>query len=78
VSRPDLDDRFAGEELDLDVWLTFLVDGEEVRRVGQAPDHPVQPMLGVFDFPAKADPAATGPPPVPELVVSHVRGHPLG
>lgn len=29
-------------------------------------------------FPAKADPDAPGPPPVPELVVSRVRGHPLG
>jgi hypothetical protein len=32
----------------------------------------------VFDFPDRADPESTGPPPVPELVVSHVRGHPLG
>jgi hypothetical protein len=31
-----------------------------------------------LDFPAKADPDAPGPPPVPELVVSRVRGHPLG
>lgn len=52
--------------------LTFLVDGVPVRRIGQAPDYPVQLMIGVFDFPAKvtvADAAA-----VPELVVRTVRG----
>jgi hypothetical protein len=31
-------------------------------------------MIGVFDFPAKADPSSTDVP-VPELVVSHVVGH---
>jgi hypothetical protein len=34
----------------------------------------MQLMIGVFDFPAKA---AAAEVPVPELVVSHVRGHPL-
>jgi hypothetical protein len=88
---PSLTEEFSAERLPLDVaddhtyavdWrpgsLTFVVDGEEVRHVGQAPDYPVQLMLGVFDFPAKADPDPLGPPPVPELVVSRVRGHPLG
>ena len=87
---PSLTEEFSADPLPLDLaddhsyavdWrpgsLTFLVDGEEVRRVGQAPDYPVQLMLGVFDFPAKADTAGTVQPPVPELVVSHVRGHPL-
>jgi len=55
--------------------LAFSVDGEVVREVGQAPDYPVQLMLGVFDFPAKAGP---GDDTVPELVASHVRGRPLG
>ena len=68
MSRGELDDRFA--------------PGHVGRRHGPAPvpgpDSPVQLMLGVFDFPAKAEPAASGPPPVPELVVSRVRGHPLG
>lgn len=53
--------------------LEFLVDGRVVRRVGQAPDYPVQLQIGVFDFPDKPDPD----PVVPELVVSHVIGHPL-
>ena len=47
------------------------VDGVVVRRVAQAPDYPMQLMIGVFDFPAKA--VAGEPVPVPELVVE--RGH---
>jgi glycosyl hydrolase family 16 len=85
---PALRQEFAAEPLPIDVaafhtygvdWgpgsLVFTVDGEVVRRLEQAPDYPVQLMIGVFDFPA----AAPGTPtPVPELVVSAVRGHPLG
>ncbi len=80
---------FSAETLPIDVaafhthavdWrpgsLAFSVDGDEVRRVGQAPDDPVQLMLGVFDFPAKAAPGDDSA--VPELVVSHVRVEPLG
>lgn len=55
--------------------LAFILDGEVVRRVGQAPDYPMQLMIGVFDFPARAQPDDEGP--VPELVVSHVRSDPL-
>jgi hypothetical protein len=54
--------------------LAFSVNGEVVRRLDQAPDYPVQLMIGVFDFPAKStgdDDAA-----VPELVVSRVSGRP--
>lgn len=88
---PALTEAFSADPLPLDVaedhvyaveWrpgsLVFTVDGEHAREVEGAPDYPVQLMLGVFDFPDRADPEATGPPPVPELVVSHVRGHPLG
>ena len=57
--------------------MAFSVDGEVVRRVDQAPDYPVQLMIGVFDFPAKAA-SDEADVPVPELVVSHVRGRPLG
>jgi hypothetical protein len=49
--------------------LSFTVDGEVVKRVGQAPDYPVQMEIAVFDFPDKAEPGET---PVPELIVSHV------
>ncbi|WP_035812958.1 glycoside hydrolase family 16 protein [Jiangella gansuensis] len=55
--------------------VTFTVDGSEVRRVNQAPDYPMQLMIGVFDFPARA--AGRGDSSVPELVVAHVRGRPL-
>jgi hypothetical protein len=51
--------------------LTFTVGGEVVKRVGQAPDYPVQLEIGVFDFPDKAG-LVPGEVPVPELVVSHV------
>ena len=83
---PALTEEFAAEPLPIDVaefhtyavdWrpgsLTFLVDGAPVRHVAQAPDYPVQLMIGVFDFPDKADPSAPDVP-VPELVVSHVLG----
>jgi hypothetical protein len=84
---PALTEEFGAEQLPLDVtrdhtyavdWtpgsLVFTVDGDVVRRVAQAPDYPVQLMLGVFDFPRRA---GGGGPEVPELVVSSVRGHPL-
>lgn len=56
--------------------LVFTVDGEVVRHLDQAPDYPMQLMIGVFDFPAKAaaDDVAV---PVPQLVVSRVRGQRL-
>jgi len=85
---PALDEEFSTLPLPIDVsalhtygvdWrpgsLTFSVDSEVVRRIEQAPTYPVQLMLGVFDVPAKAE--AGGDVPVPELVVSHVRGRPL-
>ncbi|WP_250031789.1 glycoside hydrolase family 16 protein [Paractinoplanes maris] len=55
--------------------LVFTVDGEAVQRVGQAPDYPVQLQLAVFDFPDRAH-LVDGAVPVPELIVSHVTGHP--
>ena len=50
--------------------LAFSIDGSPTRVVDEAPDYPVQLILGVFDFPAE------GPDPevVPELVVRRVRG----
>ena len=85
---PALAEEFSAEPLALDLavdhtygvdWrpgsLTFAIDGTPVRHLDQAPDYPMQLMIGVFDFPAKAP--AGAPVPVPELVVSHVRGVPL-
>jgi hypothetical protein len=86
---PGLTENFSAEPLNIDVaefhtygvdWrpgsLTFTVDGEATKRIAQSPNYPVQLMIGVFDFPAKADPSSTDVP-VPELVVSHVIAHPL-
>ncbi|TWF81100.1 glycosyl hydrolase family 16 [Pseudonocardia hierapolitana] len=83
---PELVEEFSAERFDLDVsefhrygvdWrpdgLTFSIDGTVVRRVRQSPSYPMQLMIGVFDFPAKATGADE---PVPELVVSHVTGRP--
>ena len=82
---PALTDEFAAAPLAIDVadfhvyaadWrpgrVDFLVDGEHVRTVHQAPDYPMQMMIAVFDFPAKGD-AATADH-VPLLAVDHVRG----
>jgi hypothetical protein len=86
---PTLVEEFSPVPLALDVarfhtygvdWrpgsVTFAVDGRVVRRLQQSPSYPMQLMLGVFDFPAKA-PAGQVNAPIPELIVSHVRGVPL-
>lgn len=83
---PTLVEHFSAEPIGIEVsefhtygvdwrpgWLEFTVDGEVVRRLDQAPDYPMQLMIGVFDFPAKA-PESDDEVPVPELVVSNVRG----
>jgi hypothetical protein len=54
--------------------LTFKVNGEMVREIEQSPDYATQLMIGVFDFPSKSLGDDDGL--IPELVVSHVRGHP--
>jgi hypothetical protein len=53
--------------------VDFLVDGEHVKTVAQAPDYPMQMMVAVFDFPARAE-AAEHAGHVPELAIDHVRG----
>jgi len=47
------------------------VDDVPVRRVDQAPDYPMQLILGIFDFPGRG-PAAQPRIPVPELIVRRV------
>ncbi|HEY5783163.1 MAG TPA: glycoside hydrolase family 16 protein [Microlunatus sp.] len=87
---PDLTEEFATEPLRLDVgdnhtyavdWrpgsLVFSVDGRVVRELAQAPDYPVQLMVGVFEFPDRLPGLPAGGP-RPELVVSRVRVTPLG
>jgi hypothetical protein len=53
--------------------VDFLIDGERIKTVDQAPDYPMQMMIAVFDFPAKAAP---GDDHVPEFAVDYVRGAP--
>lgn len=89
LGDPKLTQEFSADPLPIDPagfhtyavdWrpgsLEFAVDGEIVKRCAQAPDYPVQLMIGVFDFPDRAA-DVPGPVPVPEMVVSHVIGHPL-
>jgi hypothetical protein len=83
---PKLSDEFDAPRLAIDVrephtyaaaWrpgrVDFLVDGEHVKTVEQAPDYALQMMVAVFDFPAQDGPADH----VPVLAVDFVRGgHP--
>ena len=54
--------------------VTFFVDGEAVKTVGQSPGYPMQLMLNIYEFPPTE---ADGPPrPYPkEFVVDYVRGY---
>jgi hypothetical protein len=55
--------------------VTFFVDGEAVKHVGQSPDYPLQLMLDIYEFPAEAgEPPGTYPK---EFVVDYVRGYRL-
>jgi Glycosyl hydrolases family 16 len=55
--------------------VDFLVDGERMKTVDQAPAYPMQMMVAVFDFPDRPDSAAHANH-VPELAVDWVRGRP--
>ena len=82
---PAITDEFDAPRVPIDVnerhvyaadWkpgrVDFLIDGERVRTVNQAPDYRMQMMVAVFDFPDKADTAPRDH--VPELAVDWVRG----
>lgn len=83
---PALTEEFGTERMAIDVaaphryavdWrpgrVEFFLDDRRTRVCAQAPDYPMQLMLGVFDFPAHPS-ARPGPPPTPELVVHRVVG----
>jgi beta-glucanase (GH16 family) len=53
--------------------VDFLLDGELLRTVPQAPAYPMQLIVGVFDFPGRAEPGRADVP-TPELVVRRVSG----
>ena len=54
--------------------VEFFLDGDQYRTVAQAPDYPMQLIIGVFHFPASAAVFATSE--VPELTVHRVSGRP--
>ena len=87
---PAITDEFDAPRMAIDVaefhvyaadWrpgrVDFLIDGQHVKTVEQAPDYPMQMMVAVFDFPGKA---ASSPQPehVPALAVDYVRVSPPG
>ncbi len=53
--------------------VDFLLDGELLRTVPQAPGYPMQLIVGIFDFPRRAAPGREDVP-TPELVVRRVTG----
>jgi Glycosyl hydrolases family 16 len=87
---PAITDEFDARRMAIDVadfhvyaadWrpgrVNFLIDGQHVKTVEQAPDYPMQMIVAVFDFPAKAAPSPQ-PEHVPELAVDFVRVTPPG
>ena len=83
---PAMTDEFAAPQVAIDVadfhvyaadWrpgrVDFLIDGQHLKTVRQAPDYPMQMMVAVLDFPAKAG-SPTQPDHVPELAVDYVSG----
>jgi Glycosyl hydrolases family 16 len=85
IADPRLRGDFSTVALDLDVretheytvdWrpgsASFLVDGEVVKTVAEAPDYPLQLMLGIYEFPPPGPRLAARYPKV--LVVESVRG----
>jgi hypothetical protein len=84
IRDPSLAGDFDAPFLDVDVsephdyaveWqpgrVSFFVDGAHRRTVDEAPEYPVQMMIGVFDFPAHAR-AAESSGHVPMLAVDRV------
>jgi hypothetical protein len=88
---PAITDEFAAERVAIDVAefhvyaadcrpgrVDFLIDGQHVKTVDQAPDYPMQMMIAAFDFPGNAS-SARDADHVPALVLDYVRGHaPIG
>ena len=80
---PAITEEFAAPRVAIDVaephvyaadWrpghVDFLIDGEQVKTVEQAPDYPMQMMVAVFDFPGENG----QPDHLPQLAVDSVRG----
>ena len=74
IRDPGLEQEFSAERMPIDVarphtyavdWhpgrVDFYVDGERIRTAGQAPDYPMQLIIGLFDFPERARPDSRSP-----------------
>ena len=55
--------------------VEFFLDGGHLRTTQQAPDYPMQLIVGLFDFPEHPDPDGTEPD-EPTLIVHRVVGGP--
>ena len=55
--------------------VSFSVDGEHVKTVGQSPSYPMQLMLNLYEFPADPSDAPAARPYPKEFVVDYVRGY---
>ncbi len=86
IKDPRLRQEFSADPRPLDVgephvyavdWrpgrVEFFLDGEHVRTAGQAPDYPMQLIIGLFDFPEQPDPGGLEPD-EPTLMVHRVSG----
>jgi glycosyl hydrolase family 16 len=86
IADPRLEQEFSADPRPLDVrerhvyavdWqpgrVEFFLDGEHVRTAEQAPDYPMQLILGLFDFPEQPDPEGIEPD-EPALTVHRVVG----
>jgi hypothetical protein len=85
---PSLTDEFSKVRVPIDVrephlyaadWrpdhVSFFVDGELVKTVGQSPAYPMQLMLGIYEFPPDDEARTSGYPKA--FVVDSVRGYRL-
>ena len=85
---PRISDEFAAETVPIDArefhvytaeWtpehVTFCIDGEHLKAVGQSPSYPMQLMLSLYEFPDAVGEGSTVGLYPKEFVVDYVRGY---
>ncbi len=85
---PAIADEFSAEPVPIDArefhvyvaeWtpagVSFSVDGEHVKTVGQSPSYSMQLMLNLYEFPADPGDEPAARPYPKEFVVDYVRGY---
>lgn len=88
IKDPRLEQEFSADPRSIDLrephvyavdWqpsrVVFFLDGEHLRTTEQAPDYPMQLIIGLFDFPEHPDPDGLEPD-EPTLTVHRVVGAP--